>query len=130
MRNAPSDLLQSADRTLALVAAVRDSGDEGLRVTEAAQLIGVTPSTAFRYLRVAEHRGFVVKNEKRRYLPGPALWARVVTGGGPLKLFRLRLLPHMEQLCADVNETVNLLVRVDIATRFLCSVECRRRPYG
>ena len=64
------------------------------------------------------YRGFAVQDENRRYVPGPAM------GVGPAGLSWTRLLrnlaqPHMELLSSQLDETVNLMVRVGTKVRFL-----------
>jgi IclR family acetate operon transcriptional repressor len=121
MKNKPPYSLQSVDHALQLLHILRDNGT--LRVSEAAQELGTARSTAHRLLAMLVYRDFAVQDEARNYLPGPALSAPRTTGG-PIRELRRQVHPHMEALCVTVQETVNLLLRVSIETRFVASVEC------
>src|SRR5918992_1084946 len=120
MKNRPPYALESVDNALRLLQLLRDQGR--LRVTEAAEELGTARSTAHRMLSMLVYRGFAIQDERRGYLPGPALSAPPVRDR-PLQELRRALLPHMDALCERVDETVSLMVRVGTQTRFLASVE-------
>lgn len=116
----PTYSIEAVDNALQLLQLLRDGG--ALRLKDAAEELGVAPSTAHRLLAMLVYRGFAVQDETRRYVPGPAM------GVGPAGLAWTRLLrtlaqPHMELLSARINETVNLMVRVGTKVRFLATVE-------
>jgi DNA-binding IclR family transcriptional regulator len=116
----PTYSIEAVDNALQLLQLLRDGGT--LRLKDAAEELGVAPSTAHRLLAMLVYRGFAVQDETRRYVPGPAM------GVGPAGLSWTRLLrslaqPHMELLSAQLNETVNLMVRVGTKVRFLATVE-------
>ena len=116
----PTYSIEAVDNALQLLQLLRDVGT--LRLKDAAEELGVAPSTAHRLLAMLVYRGFAVQDETRRYVPGPAM------GVGPAGLGWTRLLrslaqPHMELLSAQLNETVNLRVRVGTKVRFLATVE-------
>ncbi|WP_411374435.1 IclR family transcriptional regulator [Arthrobacter sp. MPF02] len=116
----PTYPIEAVDNALQLLQLLRDGG--ALRLKDAAEELEVAPSTAHRLLSMLVYRGFAVQDETRRYVPGPAM------GVGPAGLSWTRLLrslaqPHMELLSAQLNETVNLMVRVGTKVRFLASVE-------
>ncbi|MDQ0618794.1 IclR family transcriptional regulator [Arthrobacter globiformis] len=116
----PTYSIEAVDNALQLLQLLRDGG--ALRLKDAAGELGVAPSTAHRLLAMLVYRGFAVQDENRRYVPGPAM------GVGPAGLSWTRLLrslaqPHMELLSAQLNETVNLMVRVGTKVRFLATVE-------
>lgn len=116
----PTYSIEAVDNALQLLQLLRDGGT--LRLKDAAAELGVAPSTAHRLLAMLVYRGFAVQDENRRYVPGPAM------GVGPAGLSWTRLLrslaqPHMELLSAQLNETVNLMVRVGTKVRFLATVE-------
>jgi DNA-binding IclR family transcriptional regulator len=116
----PTYSIEAVDNALQLLQLLRDGGT--LRLKDAAAELGVAPSTAHRLLAMLVYRGFAVQDETRRYVPGPAM------GVGPAGLGWTRLLrslaqPHMELLSAQLNETVNLMVRVGTKVRFLATVE-------
>lgn len=120
MKNKPSYALASVDNALLLVQMLRDQG--GLRVSEAAEELGIARSTAHRLLSMLVYRDFAIQDDRRTYVPGPALAASQVVGR-PLQQLRRCLYPHMDALCERVQETVNLVVRVGVQSRFLASVE-------
>lgn len=116
----PTYSIEAVDNALQLLQLLRDGG--ALRLKDAAAELGVAPSTAHRLLAMLVYRGFAVQDETRRYVPGPAM------GVGPAGLGWTRLLrtlaqPHMDLLSAQLNETVNLMVRVGTKVRFLATVE-------
>ena len=113
MKNKPPYAIESVDNALRILQALRDSGR--VRVSELAAELGIARSTAHRLLAMLVYRDFAVQAEDRSYLPGPALSA-------PQRL-RQVLRPHMEALCDQVSETVNLMVRLGTQTRFLHTVE-------
>ncbi|MGM9470486.1 IclR family transcriptional regulator [Pseudarthrobacter sp. YS3] len=120
MQKRPTYSIEAVDNALQLLQLLRDGGT--LRLKDAAEELGVAPSTAHRLLAMLVYRGFAVQDETRRYVPGPAM------GVGPAGLAWSRLLrslaqPHMELLSARLNETVNLMVRVGTKVRFLATVE-------
>ena len=119
-RKRPTYSIEAVDNALQLLQLLRDGG--ALRLKDAAAELGVAPSTAHRLLAMLVYRGFAEQDETRRYVPGPAM------GVGPAGLGWTRLLrslaqPHMELLSAQLNETVNLMVRVGTKVRFLATVE-------
>ena len=116
----PTYSIEAVDNALQLLQLLRDGG--ALRLKDAAAELGVAPSTAHRLLAMLVYRGFALQDENRRYVPGPAM------GVGPAGLVWTRQLrdlaqPHMELLSAQLNETVNLMVRVGSKVRFLATVE-------
>ncbi|AWS41402.1 IclR family transcriptional regulator [Streptosporangium sp. 'caverna'] len=120
MKNKPSYALDSVDNALLLVQMLRDQGR--LRVRQAAEDLGIAPSTAHRLLAMLVYRDFARQDEHRCYVPGPGLSAHLV-GGSAAQRLRRALLPSMDVLCDRIGETVNLMVRVGTQTRFLASVE-------
>ena len=120
LQKKPTYSIEAVDNALQLLQLLRDGGS--LRLKDAANELGVAPSTAHRLLAMLVYRGFAVQDESRRYVPGPAM------GAGPAGVTWTRLLrelarPHMELLCSRVNETVNLMIRVGTKVRFLDTVE-------
>jgi DNA-binding IclR family transcriptional regulator len=120
LQKRPTYSIEAVDNALLLLQLLRDGGT--LRLKDAAEELGVAPSTAHRLLAMLVYRGFAIQDETRRYVPGPAM------GVGPAGLSWSRLLrslaqPHMELLSARLNETVNLMVRVGTKVRFLATVE-------
>lgn len=120
MKNKPPYALTSVDNALLLLQMLRDQG--GLRVSEAAEELGIARSTAHRLLSMLVYRDFALQDDRRTYVPGPALGANQLAGH-PSQQLRKVLYPHMDALCERVQETVNLMVRVGTQTRFLTSIE-------
>jgi len=120
VKNKPPYAIESVDNALRIVQALRDSGR--VRVSDLAADLGIARSTAHRLLAMLVYRDFAIQADDRSYLPGPALSAQPLRGE-PAQLLRQALRPHMEALCDQVSETVNLLVRLGTQTRFLHTVE-------
>lgn len=120
MKNKPPYALTSVDNALLLLQVLRDQGE--LRVSDAAAQLGIARSTAHRLLSMLVYRDFAIQDDRRVYVPGPALAASRVLGS-PNQQLRRVVHPHMDALCERVRETVNLTVRVGAQVRFLASVE-------
>lgn len=120
MKNKPPYALNSVDNALRLLQLLRDQG--GLRVSDAAAELGIARSTAHRLLAMLVYRDFAMQDDRRTYVPGPALAAPQVVGR-PFQQLRSALAPHMGALCERTEETVNLMVRVGTQVRFLSTVE-------
>lgn len=120
MKNKPPYALASVDNALLLLQLLRDQG--ALRVSEAAEELGIARSTAHRLLAMLVYRDFALQDDRRTYVPGPALGADQVLGPANQRL-RKALHPHLEALCERARETANLMVRVGTQTRFLASAE-------
>ncbi|TNC22401.1 IclR family transcriptional regulator [Amycolatopsis alkalitolerans] len=123
MRNKPQYALDSVDNALRLIQLLRDQGR--LRVTEAAEELGIGRSTAHRLLAMLVYRGFAEQDETRGYLPGPSL-TMTAPLARDLQQLRAAALPAMERLCERVEETINLVVRAGTQTRFVATVESRQ----
>jgi len=119
-RRKPTYALESVDNALHLVQVLRDEGR--LRLKDAADLLGIAPSTAHRILSMLVYRGFAEQDESRTYLPGPAIGVPPVAAGWTRE-FKTRAQPHLELLLGQLDETVNLMVRVGTSVRFLLTLE-------
>jgi DNA-binding IclR family transcriptional regulator len=91
-------------------------------VSDVAAELGIARSTAHRLLAMLVYRDFAVQAEDRSYRPGPAIAAEPLRGE-PAQRLRQAMRPHMEALCDQVAETINLVVRLGTQTRFLHTVE-------
>ena len=120
MKNKPPYAIESVDNALRVLQVLRDSGQA--RVSEVAAELGIARSTAHRLLAMLVYRDFAVQGEDRSYRPGPALAAEPLRGE-PAQRLRQLMRPHMEALCDQVAETINLVVRLGTQTRFLHTVE-------
>ncbi|WP_422935252.1 IclR family transcriptional regulator [Sinomonas sp. P47F7] len=115
----PAYAIESVDNALQLIMLLQER--DALRVNEAADRLGVAPSTAHRLLATLVYRGFALQDESRRYTAGPAL--RGATRQGRLQEVVAVAHPHLEELAAAVGETVNFVGRFGTSVRFLASVE-------
>lgn len=120
VKNKPAYALESVDNALLLLHMLRDQGQ--VRVSDAARELDLARSTVHRLLAMLVYRDFAVRDDDRTYRPGPSLSAAHVGGGSTRELRRL-LMPHMEDLCQDTGETVNLMIRTGTQVRFVASVE-------
>lgn len=119
-RRKPPYPLDSVDNALHLIQVLRDEGR--LRVKDAAELLGIAPSTAHRLMSMLVYRGFAEQDESRTYLPGPAIGVPPVAANWT-RDFKNRAQPHLELLLSQLDETVNLMIRVGTSVRFLLTLE-------
>jgi IclR family transcriptional regulator, acetate operon repressor len=120
VKNKPPYAVESVDNALRILQMLRDSGQ--VRVSDVAAELGIARSTAHRLLAMLVYRDFAVQSEDRSYRPGPAIAAEPLRGE-PAQRLRQVMRPHMEALCDQVAETINLVVRLGTQTRFLHTVE-------
>jgi DNA-binding IclR family transcriptional regulator len=120
VKNKPPYAVESVDNALRILQMLRDSGQ--VRVADVAAELGIARSTAHRLLAMLVYRDFAVQAEDRSYRPGPAIAAEPLRGE-PAQRLRQVMRPHMEVLCDQVAETINLVVRLGTQTRFLHTVE-------
>ena len=114
-----SDRLTSVDNALWLLQLVAER--QALRVSEAAELLGVARSTAHRLLSALRRRGFVMQDRPNgTYRPGPALSAIGMAAISGLDIRRVAQ-PVLEQLRDKTKETASLAVLEGTMVRF---VEC------
>ena len=120
-----SDQVQSLVRALAIVNRLA-AADEGATLTEVAQQVGLSPSTAHRLLTTLEQERYVRFDAERR------LWSvgvqAFVAGSAFLKTRSLvpTARPHMRALMEESEETVNLAVEDQAEAVYLSQVECRQ----
>lgn len=120
MKNKPVYEIRSVDHALHLAALLAQEGP--LRLSEAAERLGVARSTAHRLLAMLVYRDFAGQDEDRRYVAGPILRR----SGAPEPVAELRrvALPHLQSLTSLIDETTNLIVVVGDQARFVASAEC------
>lgn len=121
MKNKPPYAIASVDSALLLATLLQQEGP--MRVTDAADRLGVSVSTAHRLLGMLVYRDFAEQLPDRRYGPGALMQ------GGPLPqatVARLRevALPHLRRLVDELGETANLMVLSGPDVRFVTTVEC------
>ncbi|MBO0851189.1 MAG: IclR family transcriptional regulator [Pseudonocardia sp.] len=122
MKNRPAYAIESVDNALRLAVLLRDCGP--LRVSDAAERLGVARSTAHRLLSMLSYRDFAEQAEDRRYVAGPVL--RDAAGHDPASLLRALALPHLRALVERTGETANLVILVGAQVRFLATVQCEQ----
>jgi DNA-binding IclR family transcriptional regulator len=120
VKNKPPYAIESVDNALRILQRLRDTGQ--VRVSDVAAELGIARSTAHRLLAMLVYRDFAVQAEDRSYRPGPAIAAEPLRGE-PAQRLRQVMRPHMEALCDQVGETINLVVLLGTQTRFLHTVE-------
>lgn len=122
LQQRPPYPIQSVDNALRLLQLLRDGGS--IRLADAAEELQVAPSTAHRLMAMLVYRGFALQDDSRQYVAGPALGTRAI--GAPwLHDLRRHAIEPMEILSSQLDETVNLVVRVGVNIRFLATVESR-----
>ncbi len=120
-----SDQVQSLVRALTLLNRLADA-DESVSLSELAQQVGLSPSTAHRLLTTLEQERYVHFDAERRH------WSvgvqAFMTGTAFLKTRDLVALarPHMRALMEESGETVNLAVEDQFSAVYLAQVECRQ----
>lgn len=119
-RKPPQYPVESVDHALELMEMVRDFGR--VRISVAADLLGISASTAHRLMAMLVYRGYAEQDASRRYVPGPAMGLTPAGLSWTAEL-RHRARPHLEKLAERVGETANLVVLSGESVRFLLSVE-------
>lgn len=123
VKNRPSYAIASVDHALHLAQLLQQEGV--LRVTDAAERLCISRSTAHRLLAMLVYRDFAERGLDRRYRPGPLL-RLTKRSEAPVAHLRQVALPHLRALVHRVAESANLMVRVDAEVRFITTVECDR----
>jgi DNA-binding IclR family transcriptional regulator len=123
VRNKPQYAIESVDHALRLALLLQQEGP--IRLSDAAERLGVARSTAHRLFAMLIFRGFATQTGDRRYCPGTALTVGLPPASPGAKL-RAIALPHMDALVERVNESANLEVLVGTHARFIATVECAR----
>lgn len=114
----PIESVANAGRLLALFKERRE-----LRLSDVAESLSVSPSTAHRLLTTLEVSELVVQNANTRcYEPGPELMA-IAHALLPTETRWSFARPYLEQLCERVGETVSLAILQGPVVVFVESVE-------
>ncbi len=121
MRNRPPYAIASVDNALLLAALLQQEGP--LRVTDVAERLGVSVSTAHRLLAMLVYRDFAEQLDDRSYRAGRLLRG-MAAPDTPVAVLREVAMPHLQRLVAQRGETANVVVLVGSEVRFVASVEC------
>jgi IclR family transcriptional regulator, acetate operon repressor len=121
VKNKPPYAIASVDSALLLATLLQQEGP--MRVTDAAERLGVSVSTAHRLLGMLVYRDFAEQLTDRRYGPGPLMRSGSLPEE-PVARLREVALPHLRRLVDELGETVNLMVLAGADVRFVATVEC------
>jgi DNA-binding IclR family transcriptional regulator len=121
VKNKPPYAIDSVDNALLLAALLQQEGP--LRVTDAAERLGVSASTAHRLLAMLVYRDFAEQGEDRRYRVGPILRGAAVPDA-PVAALRTAALPRLRRLVDVLGETANVVALAGREVRFVATVEC------
>ncbi len=120
----PAYPIASVNNALLLLLLFREQ--PRVRLTDACKYLGVAHSTAHRLLAMLAHHGFVQQEPvTRAYIAGPALVEVGLAVVGSLNV-REQARPVMEELAAELGETVHLGVLEGNQVRFVDAVESER----
>jgi IclR family transcriptional regulator, acetate operon repressor len=117
--------VQSLTRALSLLDALAETAD-GMTLSDAAQIVGLAPSTAHRLLTTLESQLYV------RFVPGEGLWQVGVQAFVVGQAFRrsrdvvTMARPQMRHLMEESGETVNLYIEEGGEAVCMAQVECRQ----
>lgn len=120
-----SSQVQSLLRALSIVNALAES-DEGTGLTDLAQRVGLSTSTAHRLLTTLEQERYVHFDAERK------LWSVGVqafhAGSAFIRSRNLVVVarPHMRSLMEESGETVNLAAEDDGQAIYMAQIECRQ----
>jgi IclR family transcriptional regulator, acetate operon repressor len=120
----PAYPIASVDNALRLLRLFREH--PRVRLSDASDHLGVAHSTAHRLLAMLAYHGFVrQERDSRAYVAGPAL---VEIGLAAVRRMDIRLhaRPVLEELAAELAETVHLAVLEGATVRYLDAVESSR----
>jgi IclR family transcriptional regulator, acetate operon repressor len=121
VQNRPAYAIESVDNALLLAALLQQEGP--MRVTDAAERLGVSVSTAHRLLAMLVYRDFAEQQEDRRYRAGRVLRG-LAEPETPVALLRRAALPHLRRVVDRTGETANVMVLAGADVRFVATVEC------
>ncbi|MEO3790749.1 IclR family transcriptional regulator [Nonomuraea sp. B10E15] len=108
------------DHALHLAALLQQEGP--MRVTDAAERLGVAVSTAHRLLAMLVYRDFAEQGPDRRYRPGKVL-RPAAASAAPVTLLREICQPELRALVERTRESANLMVPAGTEVRFISTVE-------
>lgn len=121
----PNGGLSSVSNALQVIELLGDGVE--LRVVDVASALQVSSATAHRILSSLKAHGFVRQPAgSTRYLPGPAV-LRLARRVSFERMLRSITTPHMQTLCRDLKETINLEILAGGDVLFLASAEDHHR---
>jgi len=114
--------LESPKKLLSIIDYIVRS-PQGVSVADVAKNFSMSISNAFKYMKLLEEYGFVVKDQSKKYIPGFKL---VDLGSIVLRRVGLRDIarPHLFDLAAKTHQTVNLVVRDGDWAVYVEKIEC------
>lgn len=118
----PAYHIASVGRALTLLSAF--SQRHQLTVSEAAELLGVAPSTAHRLLQMLIHHRYVVQGDRRVYVKGPAMQS-LAAGSFPGEDIHAVAMSRLTPLRDTLLGTASLLTLEGNGARFLVCAEWR-----
>jgi DNA-binding IclR family transcriptional regulator len=121
VKNRPPYAIASVDAALLLATLLQQEGP--MRITDAAERLGVSRSTAHRLLGMLVYRDFAEQLPDRRYGPGPLMRGGALPSE-PVARLREAALPHLQRLVDELGETANLMVLAGADVRFVATLEC------
>jgi len=121
VKNKPVYSIGSVDSALLLATLLQH--EEPMRVTDAAERLEVSVSTAHRLLGMLIYRDFGEQLPNRRYAAGSVLRRGAVQQASATRLREVAL-PHLRRLVASLGETANVMVLAGPEVRFVATVEC------
>jgi IclR family transcriptional regulator, acetate operon repressor len=121
VKNKPPYTIGSVDSALLLATLLQQEGP--MRVTDAAERLGVSASTAHRLLGMLVYRDFAEQLPDRRYGAGPVLRSGPVPQT-PAARLREVAMPHLRRLVDALGETANVMVLAGSDVRFVATAEC------
>jgi IclR family acetate operon transcriptional repressor len=121
MKNKPPYAIASVDSALLLATLLQQEGP--MRVTDAADRLGVSASTAHRLLGMLVYRDFAEQLPDRRYRPGRLLQSGALPRATVARLREAALL-QLRRVVDALGETANVVVLVGSDVRFVATVEC------
>jgi len=123
VKNQPTYAITSVDHALELATVLAEQGPMG--VSEAAEYLGVAPSTAHRLLAMLVYRDFAEQDDDRRYRAGSMLQG-ANERSSVIRRLRTAAIAHLRGLAAATGETASLQTLVGSDVRFLESIEGER----
>lgn len=120
------DLPRSVARVLDLFEIV--VAERNCNLTTAARASALTPTTALRYLRALESRGYVDRDESGEFSAGPTILriAAALRGGTVLDRLAIIAQPHLDALAQSTGESAYLAVSDGTIGTYVATAESAR----